>query len=309
MEQPTKYWLNNVAGTAQLVDALLGAGVDQIVFSSSCSVNGTPAHDARHRGGADRARSRCTPRRRRWSSRSSAGTASRSGLRAVSLRYFNAAGASADGRFGEVWDRSINLVPVAMKAALGRRPPLQVFGDDYPTPDGTCIRDYIHVDDLADAHVKALGYLAGGGATVVAQRRHRRRQQRARGPPRHRAGRRPARPHEFAPRRAGDPGGHLRRSDAHRRDPRLAGHQGPRRHRRHRRGRGTARTSMATPAPEPDRRPSEPAHVARRPSSSATARRRRSARSAPTTPPRSPRSTTASRPRASTAATSRPSRS
>lgn len=89
------------------------------------------------------------------------------GLRSVSLRYFNAAGASADSRIGEDWTESLNLVPVAMKATLGRRRPLQVFGDDYPTPDGTCIRDYIHVDDLADAHVKALDYLAAGGATTA----------------------------------------------------------------------------------------------------------------------------------------------
>ena len=65
-----------------------------------------------------------------------------------------------------MWERSINLIPMAMKATLGHGPPLQVFGTDYPTPDGTCIRDYIHVDDLADAHVRALDYLAGGGATV-----------------------------------------------------------------------------------------------------------------------------------------------
>ena len=87
------------------------------------------------------------------------------GLRSVSLRYFIAAGASADGPFGEIWAHSANLVPLTMKAVLGRRPPLQVFGDDYPTPDGTCIRDYIHVDDLAAAHLKALAHLAAGGAT------------------------------------------------------------------------------------------------------------------------------------------------
>jgi UDP-glucose 4-epimerase len=87
-------------------------------------------------------------------------------VRSVSLRYFNAAGASEDGQFGEVWDRSINLIPVVMKATLGYRPAFSVFGRDYPTPDGTCIRDYIHVDDLADAHVKALDYLASGGATT-----------------------------------------------------------------------------------------------------------------------------------------------
>jgi UDP-glucose 4-epimerase len=88
------------------------------------------------------------------------------GLRAVNLRYFNAAGASDDGRFGEVWERSINLIPMAMKATLGVGPALHVFGGDYPTPDGTCVRDYIHVDDLAEAHAQALDYLANGGATI-----------------------------------------------------------------------------------------------------------------------------------------------
>ena len=89
------------------------------------------------------------------------------GLRSVSLRYFNAAGAAADGTIGEDWTFSQNLVPLAMKAILGRRPPLQIFGTDYPTPDGTAIRDYIHVEDLADAHVRALDYLASGGSTVA----------------------------------------------------------------------------------------------------------------------------------------------
>ncbi len=85
---------------------------------------------------------------------------------AVSLRYFNAAGASFDSRIGEDWTYSINLIPLAMKALLLGDRRLQVFGDDYDTPDGTGIRDYIHVDDLADAHVKALDYLADGGPTV-----------------------------------------------------------------------------------------------------------------------------------------------
>ena len=84
----------------------------------------------------------------------------------MSLRYFNAAGASFDGRIGEDWTYSINLIPLVMKAVLLGDRRLQIFGDDYDTPDGTCIRDYIHVDDLADAHIKSLAYLAGGGETV-----------------------------------------------------------------------------------------------------------------------------------------------
>ena len=88
-------------------------------------------------------------------------------IEAVILRYFNAAGASFDGRIGEDWTYSQSLIPLAMKAVLLKDRRLSVFGDDYDTPDGTCIRDYIHVDDLADAHVKALEYLAGDGATTA----------------------------------------------------------------------------------------------------------------------------------------------
>jgi UDP-glucose 4-epimerase len=165
MEQPTRYWLNNVAGSAKLVDTLLGVGVNQVVFSSSCSVNGTPevmpvSEQAPINPESVYAESKAMVERiLRWYDVTD-------GVRSVSLRYFNAAGASEDGRFGEVWDRSINLIPVVMKATLGYRPAFSVFGRDYPTPDGTCIRDYIHVDDLADAHVKALDYLAGGGSTT-----------------------------------------------------------------------------------------------------------------------------------------------
>ena len=89
------------------------------------------------------------------------------GLNSVSLRYFNAAGASFDGRIGEDWTYSFNLIPLAMKAVLLDDYELKVFGDDYDTPDGTCIRDYIHVEDLADAHVKALAYLGNGGESTA----------------------------------------------------------------------------------------------------------------------------------------------
>jgi UDP-glucose 4-epimerase len=89
------------------------------------------------------------------------------GLRSVSLRYFNAAGASFDARIGEDWSATTNLIPVAMRAACHRGDPLHIFGDDYPTPDGTGVRDYIHVIDLADAHARALDYLKADGATTV----------------------------------------------------------------------------------------------------------------------------------------------
>jgi UDP-glucose-4-epimerase GalE len=166
MEQPSKYWLNNVTGTVKLVEAMLTSGVKDIVFSSSCSVYGNPAivpvtEDAPIQPESIYAESKAmTERILHWYGVSH-------GLRSVSLRYFNAAGASADSRIGEDWRQSYNLIPLVMKATLGKRPPVQVFGTDYPTPDGTCIRDYIHVDDLADAHVKALDHLGAGGESTA----------------------------------------------------------------------------------------------------------------------------------------------
>ena len=165
MVSPAKYWRNNVAGTVELLEAGLEAGVKHVVFSSSCSVYGTPEHvpvteSATIAPESVYAESKAMVERiLRWYGETH-------GLRAVSLRYFNAAGASFDSRIGEDWTHSINLIPLAMKALLLGDRRLQVFGDDYDTPDGTCIRDYIHVGDLADAHVKALAYLADGGPTV-----------------------------------------------------------------------------------------------------------------------------------------------
>jgi len=166
MELPGKYWRNNVAGTIELLEACREAGVERLVFSSSCSVYGTPEHvpvteDAAIAPESVYAETKATVERiLRWYGETT-------GLRSMSLRYFNAAGASADGRIGEDWDFSINLIPLAMKAVLLDGHRLRVFGADYDTPDGTCIRDYIHVDDLADAHVKALDHLAAGGATAA----------------------------------------------------------------------------------------------------------------------------------------------
>ncbi len=165
MASPTKYWHNNVEGTVQLVDTLLARGVRDLVFSSSCSIYGTPAtvpvsEAAPVQPESVYAETKATMERiLRWYGVTS-------GLRSVRLRYFNAAGASLDNVIGEDWTHTLNLVPVVMKAALGKRPPVGVFGSDYPTPDGTAIRDYIHVEDLADAHVKALDYLAAGGDSV-----------------------------------------------------------------------------------------------------------------------------------------------
>jgi UDP-glucose-4-epimerase GalE len=166
MATPSKYWHNNVDGTVTLVEAAIAAGVGEVVFSSSCSVYGTPAavpvdETAPIAPESVYAESKATVERiLGWYGVTH-------GLRAVSLRYFNAAGASFDARIGEDWTFSVNLVPLVMKAVLGAGPPVKVFGTDYPTPDGTCIRDYIHVDDLAGAHLEALDHLARGGTTTA----------------------------------------------------------------------------------------------------------------------------------------------
>jgi UDP-glucose 4-epimerase len=155
MENPAKYWRTNVGGTVELVEACLAADVSEIVFSSSCSVIGTPSvvpatESAPIRPESVYAESKATVEKiLSWYGRTN-------DVRSVSLRYFNAAGASFDGRIGEDWAYSQNLVPLAMKALLLKDRRLSVFGDDYPTPDGTCIRDYIHVRDLAEAHALAV---------------------------------------------------------------------------------------------------------------------------------------------------------
>ena len=166
MTDPAKYWLNNVAGTTRLVEGLLAGGVDQLVFSSSCSVYGTPAINPVDETAPIHPES-VYAESKAMVERILGWYAVTSGLRSVSLRYFNAAGASADGRIGEDWQHSQNLIPLVMKATLGRSAPVTVFGDDYPTPDGTGIRDYIHVDDLADAHAAALAYLDAGNPTIA----------------------------------------------------------------------------------------------------------------------------------------------
>ena len=166
MSSPGMYWQNNVAGTVHLAEGALAAGVQQMVFSSSASVYGNPkvtpiTEDAEIRPENVYAESKASMERvLSW-------YGATHGLRSVSLRYFNAAGASLDGVIGEDWSVTTNLIPLVMKAVLGESGPVQVFGNDYPTPDGTGIRDYIHVEDLARAHVAALDYLNGGGTSTA----------------------------------------------------------------------------------------------------------------------------------------------
>jgi UDP-glucose-4-epimerase GalE len=140
-------------------------GVNRIVFSSSAAVYGTPDsspvnEDAPLRPQSPYAQSKADVEHFLRS-------CDATGLRSVCLRYFNAAGAHDSGDLGEDFSLTTNLVPVVMRVLFGSQARLDIFGDDYPTPDGTCVRDYVHVADLADAHVKALDYLATGGTSLV----------------------------------------------------------------------------------------------------------------------------------------------
>ena len=162
---PQLYYRNNVVGTLSLLDAMREAGVATIVFSSTCAVYGIPETVPI---GETTAKAPLNPygdtklaieRALRWYSGAR-------GLRYAALRYFNAAGADPDGDIGEDHDPETHLIPLTLRAALGRGDPLQVFGADYPTRDGTAIRDYIHVTDLADAHIRALARLADGSESM-----------------------------------------------------------------------------------------------------------------------------------------------
>lgn len=158
MTNPLRYFTNNVYGTLMLLDAMQRAGMRQLVFSSTAAVYGTPAalpiseaSELRPENPYGESK-RMVEQMLKWYDVCH-------GLRSVSLRYFNVAGAAEDASIGEDPARALNLVPVVMKAALGHIPTVDVYGTDYPTPDGTAIRDYIHVVDLANAHIKALEYL------------------------------------------------------------------------------------------------------------------------------------------------------
>lgn len=155
---PYAYYASNVGGTLNLLEAMRAHGVDRLVFSSTAAVFGQPQAD---RIDEDHPQRPINPygASKLMVERILADAATAYGLRSVSLRYFNAAGAAPDGTIGEAHDPETHLVPNAIKAALGAGPALTLFGDDYPTPDGTCIRDYVHVDDLAQAHQLALAHM------------------------------------------------------------------------------------------------------------------------------------------------------
>lgn len=163
---PRKYFRNNVEGGLSLLNAAVDAGVKKIIFSSTCAVYGEVAKIPIDEN---------IPREpvnpygvtKLFFEQALEAYDRAYGMRFASLRYFNAAGADESGEIGELHDPETHLIPLAMRAAEGLAPELQVFGSDYPTPDGTCVRDYIHVNDLAGAHVKALEYLADGKGSIA----------------------------------------------------------------------------------------------------------------------------------------------
>ncbi len=158
---PAEYYQNNVVGTLSLLEAMREVGVNQIVFSSSCATYGVP--DVVPITEAEK-QAPISPYgfTKLVMERALADYSHAYGLGYAALRYFNAAGAAADSPLGEDHEPETHLIPLVLEVALGERKKIKIFGDDYPTPDGTCIRDYIHVDDLAAAHVAALEKLAGG---------------------------------------------------------------------------------------------------------------------------------------------------
>ena len=165
VRDPAGYYRNNVAGTLGTLEAMAAEGCRRFVFSSTCAVYGEPVEvpirethptaPINAYGQTKLAIEQALPHYDRAY-----------GIQSIRLRYFNAAGADPDGEIGEDHAPEIHVIPRAFDAASGGEP-LQIFGEDYPTPDGTCLRDYIHVSDLAEAHVRALGRLEGGGPSAT----------------------------------------------------------------------------------------------------------------------------------------------
>ena len=166
VENPRKYFRNNVVGALSLLNSVLDAGIRRFVFSSTCAVYGIPgqvpiteqtAREPVNPYGASKL----------FFENALEAYSRAYGLRSVSLRYFNAAGADESGEIGELHEPETHLIPLALAASTEIGPELQIYGSDYPTADGTCLRDYIHVNDLADAHVRALQYLGKGGDSLA----------------------------------------------------------------------------------------------------------------------------------------------
>jgi UDP-glucose 4-epimerase len=166
VREPLKYYGNNTCSTRTLLECCLEAGVANFVFSSTAAVYGTPAEGfaAETTATAPINPYGTSKLMSEWMLRDVAAT---SALRYVALRYFNVAGSDPSGRIGQATPNATLLVKVACEAAVGKRPEIAIFGTDYATPDGTGVRDYLHVEDLASAHLDALTYLRGGGPSTT----------------------------------------------------------------------------------------------------------------------------------------------
>lgn len=165
VSDPLKYYFNNVVATLHLLRAMLAAGVKKFIFSSTCATYGIPREMPIVESSPQ------VPINPYGQTKLDVENALKSlaqahGLSFATFRYFNAAGAAEDGTIGEAHDPETHLIPLAIDAATGRRPALQIFGTDYPTPDGTCLRDYVHVDDLSRAHIAVFPKLETPGAAL-----------------------------------------------------------------------------------------------------------------------------------------------
>jgi UDP-glucose 4-epimerase len=162
VEDPQKYYMNNLKNTLNLLQVMLEFDVKYFVFSSTCATYGNPLKIPITE---DHPQNPINPygKAKLMVEKVLEDYSRAYGLKYVALRYFNAAGADADGEIGELHEPETHLIPLILDAASGEREDIKIFGTDYNTPDGTCIRDYVHVTDLADAHIKALEYLKNGG--------------------------------------------------------------------------------------------------------------------------------------------------
>lgn len=166
MSDPLKYYDNNLHGTMVLLKSMVAHGIDKIVFSSTAATYGEPERVPILEGDTTCPTS-CYGQTKLDMEHMMSWVSRAHGLKYVALRYFNACGAHASGQIGEAHNPETHLIPLILQVPLGQREQISVFGEDYPTKDGTCVRDYIHVTDLAQAHILALDYLMNGGENDV----------------------------------------------------------------------------------------------------------------------------------------------